>query len=125
MEANEADPLLPGSTLVYREYEALLPDDTRVTVAVTLDDLWDGSDAAMAALAEGAVAHGHILILEAAGAPPMAWACNGAEARIVAASWTVDAMQPELQDAIGSFLLHFLAAVWQEFEPFEEPATVH
>src|SRR5581483_7053865 len=48
--------LLPEGTLLYREYEAVMPDDRRVMVAVTLDDLWDGSQAAADARTTGAAA---------------------------------------------------------------------
>lgn len=120
MGTRETEKLLPAGTLAYREYEALMPDNTRITIAVTLDDLWDGSQAAAGALAHGAASYGHILILEADEDPPMTWTCDGAEVRIAAAPSMADAMRTELREAIGSFLLHFLAAVWQELEAFED-----
>ncbi len=119
--------LLPEGTLIYREYEAVLTDDTRTMIAVTLDDLWDASKAAQGARADGAAAYGHILLLEAMpGEPPMIWTCDGAEARIIATPRMADAMNGELRNAIGKFLLHFLQAIWQELEMLEDQApTVH
>lgn len=62
----------------------MLRDDTRTMVAVTLNDLWDASEAAEGARADGAAAYGHILLpetglSEAGGEPPMIWTCDGAE----------------------------------------------
>jgi hypothetical protein len=122
-----AEKLLPEGTLLYREYEAVMPDDRRVTIAVTLDDLWDGSQAAADARTTGAAAYGHILLVDGAESePPMVWTCDGAEARIVATPRMAGTMEGGLRDAIEGFLLHFLAAVWQELEAIEDDAsTVH
>ena len=38
MDHSDSEKRPPEGTLIYREYEALLPDDTRAPVAVTLSE---------------------------------------------------------------------------------------
>ena len=107
---------LPGSTLIYREYEALM-DEAKATVAITLSNLWENGAAVDEACTDGVVLCGHILVVDFAGGrpPPMIWTFDGADISIVA-SLSAETLPADLRAAIGAFLQHFIRGIDKEID---------
>lgn len=111
--------------LIYREYQALI-DDIPLKVAVTLANLWDGSEESVRARASGAQAYGDIVVLDAPEyRAPMRWMFDGEQISIVASA-TAAVMRAELRAPIGAFILNFVQdlAAEMDAQPDEEP-TIH
>jgi hypothetical protein len=122
MDTGKVEGLLPQGARVYREYEAVLSDDTRTSVAVTLAGTCEGSQAR----ASEAVAYGHVLILDSPeGLPPLKWTFDGAQIHIVMEALAAGALRTELREAIGTFVLHFLQTLEQEIDALPDPSLLH
>jgi hypothetical protein len=106
---------LPESTLIYREYEALM-DDAKATVAITLSSTWENGAAVDEACTDDVVLCGHILVVDFAGnrSPPMIWTFDGADISIVASS--TETLPADLRAAIGAFLQHFIREIDKEID---------
>ncbi|MBV8391768.1 MAG: hypothetical protein JOY81_01165 [Alphaproteobacteria bacterium] len=126
MDIKGPGPQLPGHTLIYREYEALLPCGERTMIAVTLDALWDASGTAAAARASGPTAYGHVLVLDSECELPIIWTYDGIEIHIAASPAMAAGVRTDLREAIGGFVLHFIEAVGQEMnELLGSSSSIH
>lgn len=127
MDIRNAQNRLPDGALIYREYEALLPNGLHVAVAITLDALWAEPDIEIPVSAGSAMVHGHVVLLDAnEREPPMTWTCDGIEIQITATPPIAAPMQSDLRDAIGVFVVDFLDKAGHEIEVLlGRPSAVH
>jgi hypothetical protein len=95
----------PGHAHAYREYALMLPDGSKMTIAVTLGDLEADTIPARFARAHDGVAHGLVSVLDMPGAPelPIVWVVNASELILASAPGDRE-MSADLDALIGEHL---------------------
>jgi hypothetical protein len=113
VEAFAIDDFLPEGALAYREYQIVMPDGTRATVAVTLGDRIVPSISREFARRSGATFYGLIAVLDLPGAPeiPMVWTQRKTQTAIAAAAEGYAEMGKDLKLVVVRVLGMFFADI--------------